>query len=266
MGKKAKDAGSKTSKGGVAELTQLPAADRTFTVSVPAVLPPPRDDCWDGDDGRPRKLTLSHHALLQDPVFISAIDNFLTPEECVAWIEWGEAEGFEEQRVKQGPVYAARENGRILIESEDVAHNMWLRMKPFVPVEIEGDKGKRAAAGCSPRIRVYRYTKGQRFGQHVDGSCDEPSLGGRTHFTVLAYLNGGLQESGELRVKGGATVFYKDTPSGPGPAVLAFPPTKGCCLFHGHGDECMTHEGAIVEDGVKYVLRTDVVYKNSGAG
>ncbi len=28
---------------------------------------------------------------------------------------------------------------------------------------------------------------------------------------------------------------------------LAFPPTKGVCLFHGHGDECMTHEGAIVE-------------------
>ena len=40
-----------------------------------------------------------------------------------------------------------------------------------------------------------------------------------------------------------------------------FPPTRGICLFHGHGDECMTHEGAGVEDGVKYVLRTDVVYE-----
>lgn len=101
------------------------------------------------------------------------------------------------------------------------------------------------------------YVKGQRFGQHVDGSRDEPELGGRTHFTVLVYLNGGDRD--DLKVKGGETVFWKDH-DGKRPA-LAFPPTRGICLFHGHGDECMTHEGAGVEDGVKYVLRTDVVYE-----
>ena len=48
------------------------------------------------------------------------------------------------------------------------------------------------------------YVKGQRFGQHVDGSRDEPELGGRTHFTVLVYLNGGDRD--EIKVKGGETV------------------------------------------------------------
>ncbi len=52
------------------------------------------------------------------------------------------------------------------------------------------------------------YVKGQRFGQHVDGSRDEPELGGRTHFTVLVYLNGGDRD--EIKVKGGETVFWKD--------------------------------------------------------
>ena len=65
-----------------------------------------------------------------------------------------------------------------------------------------------------------------------------------------------------LEVKGGETVFWKDH-DGKRPA-LAFPPSRGVCLFHGHGDECMTHEGAGVEDGVKYVLRSDVVYELEG--
>jgi hypothetical protein len=71
-----------------------------------------------------------------------------------------------------------------------------LRIKGFVP-EIVGQN--RRALGCSPRIRVYRYVKGQRFGQHVDGSRDEPELGGRSHFTVLVYLNGGERDK-EIQV------------------------------------------------------------------
>ncbi|CAK8994195.1 Hypothetical protein SCF082_LOCUS3835, partial [Durusdinium trenchii] len=202
----------------------------------------------------PRKLQLQHITLLSHPVRISAIDNFFTEEECHGWITWGEKHGFDEAKQKQNSTYAHRNNGRIEFFCMDTAYQIWLRMKGFVPETVGG----RRALGCSPRIRVYRYVKGQRFGQHVDGSRDEPELGGRTHFTVLVYLNGGDRDR-EVQVKGGETVFWKDH-DGKRPA-LAFPPTRGVCLFHGHGDECMTHEGAGVEDGVKYVLRTDVVYE-----
>ncbi|CAE7501674.1 LOC107762755 [Symbiodinium necroappetens] len=60
-------------------------------------------------------------------------------------------------------------------------------------------------------------------------------MGGRTHFTVLVYLNGGERDPKDLQVRGGETVFWKDH-DGKRPA-LAFPPTRGVCLFHGHGDE-----------------------------
>ncbi|CAJ1448570.1 unnamed protein product [Effrenium voratum] len=178
------------------------------------------------------------------------------PEECRGWVFWGEKHGFDEAKQKQNSTYAHRDNGRIEFNSPDIAYQLWLRIKGFVPERLAGSG--RAALGCSPRIRVYRYVKGQRFGQHVDGSRDEPEMGGRTHFTVLVYLNGGDRDK-DIQVKGGETVFWKDH-DGRRPA-LAFPPTRGVCLFHGHGDECMTHEGAGVEDGAKYVLRTDVVYE-----
>ena len=50
-------------------------------------------------------------------VRISAIDNFLTPEECRSWITWGEKHGFEEAKQKQNSVYAHRDNGRIEFNS-----------------------------------------------------------------------------------------------------------------------------------------------------
>jgi len=247
---------------------RLPEPDRTVQISCPVLLPPALEetegDCNEGMeepvyDVLPKKLQMAHISLLKHPVVIDAIDNFMTPEECQAWITWGEKKGFEEAKQKQNTTYAFRDNGRIEFLSPDMAYTIWLRMKPFVPEVIGKPPATRRVLGCSPRIRVYRYSKGQRFGQHVDGSRNEPDMGGRTHFTVLVYLNGGDREVPELQVRGGETVFWKDH-DGRRPA-LAFPPTRGVCLYHGHGDECMTHEGAGVESGAKYVLRTDVVYE-----
>lgn len=243
---------------------KFPDPDRTIYVSVPPVSPPqPESEDGDGEgaeeawDGLPKKLQLAHLPLLVHPVVISAIGGYFSEEECRTWIQWGERHGFEEAKQRQNAMFAHRDNGRIEFRSPEIAYQLWLRIRPFVP-EMVGQPA-RQALGCSPRIRVYRYTLGQRFGQHIDESKDEPEMGGRTHFTVLVYLNGGEGEPADLQVRGGETIFWKDH-DGKRPA-LAFPPTRGICLFHGHGDDCMTHEGALVEDGVKYVLRTDVVYE-----
>ena len=49
----------------------------------------------------------------------------------------------------------------------------------------------------------------------------------------------------------GATKFEGD---------VEFAPTPGALLLHVHGDDCLVHEGAQVESGEKYILRTDLVY------
>lgn len=58
---------------------------------------------------------------------------------------------------------------------------------------------------------------------------------------------------------GGETVFYD--PDAPTRVVVRYPPTLGSCLLHGHGNRCLLHEGAPVLSGVKYLMRTDVMYR-----
>lgn len=45
-----------------------------------------------------------------------------------------------------------------------------------------------------------------------------------------------------------------------GKVAASFSPVQGACLVHGHGRQCLLHEGAAVTSGVKYLLRTDVMY------
>lgn len=105
--------------------------------------------------------------------------------------------------------------------------------------------------------RLCRYGVSQRFGKHVDGSHDVPGVG-TTGYTVLFYLSGGGRAVKGLKegVKGGETVFWDD-----GRKLAAVKPAAGRALLHLHGDDCMEHEGAAVTAGVKYILRTDVVFR-----
>ncbi|CAN0033386.1 unnamed protein product, partial [Discosporangium mesarthrocarpum] len=131
----------------------------------------------------------------------------------------------------------------------------------------------RTASGCNANIRIYKYTVGQRFGKHIDESVEDEN-GHLSQWTVLVYLNGGEEEAKTAGVgetlKGGETVFYKARRTNGGHeftfvhhtlfVVTAFSPMRGTALIHGHGGRCLLHEGARVEQGVKYLLRTDVMY------
>ena len=133
--------------------------------------------------------------------------------------------------------------------------------------------------GLSENIRLYRYGRGMSFGRHFDGSNREPSFGdtANTEITVLIYLSD---------CRGGATRFYPPASSGSGTKKkktkkqkeaetptkggvddkdgVAFVPEQGAVLLHVHGDRCLAHEADPVLDGIKYVLRTDVVYAVDG--
>jgi hypothetical protein len=143
---------------------------------------------------------------------------------------------------------AHRDNGRLSIDSPAIAALIFERVRPLVPARI----GRRAARGCNPNIRLYKYGPGQRFGPHVDGA-QTLADGSRTEFTLLLYLN-------DAGLEGGATVFYATHAPLPDNVALRFAPQQGTCLLHAHGDRCLTHEGEAVRRGTKYLLRTDVAY------
>ena len=64
---------------------------------------------------------------------------------------------------------------------------------------------------------------------------------------------------GGTECMGGETAFYKGV--GDRQVVAEIVPQTGRLLLHGHGSHCLTHEGRPVLSGVKYLLRTDVVYR-----
>lgn len=42
--------------------------------------------------------------------------------------------------------------------------------------------------------------------------------------------------------------------------MIAPPVTDGLALLHRHGDDCLLHEGRPVVKGIKWVLRSDLMY------
>lgn len=191
------------------------------------------------------------------PSAVYASLNFLSPKECQAWIDFAESEGFEQLSSPQTSMYAHRECGRLSRTSVRVADELFQRMKLMVQrimkdVEFSKDENYKPVS-CNSNIRIYKYEKGMSFGRHFDGSEKiSRYAGGNTEITVLIYLSS---------CRGGSTRFYlpkkgkKKNDEG-----IAFQPQEGAILMHLHGDRCLEHEANPVIHGIKYVLRTDVVF------
>ncbi|WP_299891576.1 2OG-Fe(II) oxygenase [uncultured Lacinutrix sp.] len=171
---------------------------------------------------------------------IFLIKDFLSQEECEAYITFSETQEFEEAKINMGGVQVmnkgVRNNDRILFFNNDLANSLWDRIKIHMPKEM----GLFNAYGLNEMFRIYRYKKGQQFKMHRDGSYRRSDKD-CSFFSLIIYLNDDFE--------GGETEFRK---------LFTVTPEKGTALvfYHPH-----RHEGKAIESGMKYVLRTDVMYK-----
>ncbi len=182
------------------------------------------------------------------------VSGLLSPEECAAFIERGEALGFEKAtvRTRSGRDMRPdiRDNGRAAFTDAALAAALWERVRPLVPAVLEGG----AASGLDEDFRFYRYDPGQQFKAHRDGVVKKPG-GLRSRLTCLFYLNGGFT--------GGDTVFYGRLFDGERPIEAVVTPAAGTALFFLHE---WLHEGRLLTAGRKYVLRSDVFYRYDDEG
>ncbi|KAI3403728.2 NIC96 [Candida oxycetoniae] len=159
--------------------------------------------------------------------------------------------------------YAARYNDRASLIDLDAADVLWRYMqRVLLTNEYSSEPQSEAIAkmfhdaiGLNPQLRIYRYLQGHHFGKHYDDSvvCDIPPLGkskGITKWTLLIYLTGNDEFTG------GGTIFYPEF----GGKEMNIHPSKGMALLHKHGDACLQHEAEMVKRGVKWVLRSDVIF------
>ncbi|HEX8913839.1 MAG TPA: 2OG-Fe(II) oxygenase [Humisphaera sp.] len=183
------------------------------------------------------------------------IADLLTPDECRQLIARGEGLGFEAASVATagGPqmLPSVRNNDRATFDDPGLAEWLWERAKPHVPPELGGA----TAVGLNERLKFYRYDPSQRFNAHRDGVV-ERSPTERSRLTFLVYLNDGAE--------GGQTIFYSEARvNGLRQVVASVDPRAGMALVFAHG---WWHEGARVTAGRKYVLRSDVMYRDGAGG
>jgi len=223
-----------------------------------------------------------------------ALRGVFTPEECQYLIS-GLASSGELEQVKYRHDY--RRNDRCVFDSRELADLLWTRVKPFAEAlaisadpsqpskqrllgaEVAGDGlwdstgecpeelqigygrgGVWRPVGLNECLRFCRYSPGGFFRAHCDASFrrseEEMSL-----FTCMFYLDGGLE--------GGATRFLKfdsalnqETsllPAAEDQIAAAVQPEPGLCLlFFQPG---LLHEGEDLRQGVKHILRTDVMFR-----
>ncbi|OZJ04081.1 hypothetical protein BZG36_03381 [Bifiguratus adelaidae] len=153
---------------------------------------------------------------------------------------------------------AVRVNDRFQIQDAGFAHHLWMDTGLHDLITQSGGWGG-VPCGLNPNIRIYRYRKGQFFDQHYDEAnavmAGSPPLPARTTWTLLIYLTGAA-----TGCVGGETVFYPEPRARKAGRVdpLAIAPEVGMALLHKHGQDCMLHEGKLVEGGEKWVIRSDL--------
>lgn len=172
---------------------------------------------------------------------IFVLENFLSKEECKALIEKSEQIGYEEAKVQMGGnrqsiLKGVRNNDRILYTDETLAKELFQRAKPFLINEV----GIYELHSLNEMFRFYKYSPGQRFKMHRDGSFKRNEKE-ESFFTFLIYLN--------EEFEGGATEFED---------LFTIQPKTGDLLVFYHS---YRHEGKKIESGYKYALRSDIMYQ-----
>ena len=158
---------------------------------------------------------------------------------------------------------ARRRSGRLQVDSPSFASALWERVRHAVPATLQG----RTALGLNERLRVLRYQPGDSFAPHADGHWARADGTSSSLLTLLLYLNGAED------YEGGRTIFYESEdeahaawraePGAPGAPGFAVVPEEGLVLLQ---DQEIWHAVPMLEAGVKYVLRTEVLYAAAAGG
>ena len=174
---------------------------------------------------------------LHQQIFL--IEDFLTNEECDHYIGLTQDKVFEEAKINvhgnQLMNKGVRNNDRLMVFDNDLAKNLFQRANEFLPQTHEDYK----ILDFNEMFRIYKYSPGQRFKMHRDGSYIR-NESEKSFYTFMIYLNDNFE--------GGETEFEN---------LFTVPPKKGSALVFYHP---LRHEGKTLISGLKYVLRTDVMF------
>jgi hypothetical protein len=179
---------------------------------------------------------------------IFLLNNFLSKQECLRIIDAANSSGFGKTNY---PKYY-RGNLRLIAMDSQLAQRLYLRLLNFVPQTVEENDSTWVVHGLNECWRMAKYYPGDRFGAHVDAYFQKSETE-KSMFTVNIYLNG----DGDF--VGGTTRFYESR-KGSAEETRVVPSPGLCLMFRQPYSARYLHDGEEVSDGVKYLMRSDVVY------
>ena len=176
------------------------------------------------------------------------VDEFLSDDECLTVIALAEKVGFG--RGKYSPF--RRNNLRLMLVSPQLSQRVWReRVQPLFAGETFQHCGKLwRAVGINSLWRFSKYNAGNFFKPHVDDYYRDAKSGQQSLLTVNIYLNDNAA----------ATRFYfRD---GKRQGIERVVPEAGRALvFRQAPGADYLHAGETVADGVKYLMRCDVMFE-----
>ena len=176
------------------------------------------------------------------------------------------AEAIGYGRTNYQPEY--RGNLRLITTDIGLAERLWERIRPLVPeiisVRAMGRTDKWRATGLNECFRLAKYYPGHRFGAHCDANFQR-SADEKSYYTVNVYTND-VDDA-----DGGKTRFYappqnrakpmRDFKEGENVDLAVRPESGLAVVFQQPPAAELLHDGERLRGGVKYLLRTDVMYE-----
>lgn len=197
----------------------------------------------------------TQHSLLSKVTPCKGEEIYLVPylfssEECESLIKEAESFGFGTTSYPK----EYRGNLRLSTIDSELSAAVWSRLEPFVPKHVTEGGHTYEATGLNNMWRLSKYHPGDRFAAHVDTYYRaEAGQGMKSMFSVNIYMNEGFE--------GGKTTFsFEDEEPSREPFNVT-PKTGLCLLFRQPLSKHYVHEGEEVRSGIKYLFRSDVLYK-----
>eukprot|EP01084_Bolivina_argentea_P119742 212281_1 len=177
--------------------------------------------------------------------------SLLSPEECQQLIKLTELYGYEHCGYSE----EYRSNTRFITADKKLADKLYSRIKKCCPQthEVHGKKWK--VCGLNERFRWCKYIPGTKFGQHFDAQFQRDD-GECSYYTVNIYLN-----DGKVDFSGGRTRFYNRDENNDYVLSSGVIASQGDALMFQQYPARLRHDGEILKSGLKYLMRTDIMYK-----